>query len=60
MAWETGTALSYNNPKRKVHEDFGTMRGDYNISSNDILTTSYTIDDGNSTIPLADPYLAPP
>ncbi len=52
---ETGTALSYNNPKRKVREDFGTTRGDYNISSNDILTTSYTIDDGNSTIPLADP-----
>lgn len=52
---ETGTALSFNNPKRRVREDFGTVRGDYNISSNDILTTSYTIDDGNSTIPMPDP-----
>lgn len=52
---ETGAALSFNNPKRRVREDFGTVRGDYNISSNDILTASYTIDDGNSTIPQADP-----
>ena len=52
---ETGTALSYNNPKRKVREDFGTARGDYNLSGNDILTSSYTIDDGNSQVPLADP-----
>lgn len=52
---ETGTALSFNNPKRRVREDFGTVRGDYNIGSNDTLTSSYTIDDGNSTIPLADP-----
>ena len=52
---ETGSALSFNNPKRKVREDFGTARGDYNITSNDILTTSYTIDDGNSQVPNADP-----
>jgi hypothetical protein len=52
---ETGSALSFNNPKRKVHEDFGTLRGDYNISANDILTTNYTIDDGNSQVPAPDP-----
>ena len=27
----TGTALSYNNPKQSVHEDFGTGRADYFI-----------------------------
>src|SRR5208282_3156556 len=25
----TGTALSYNNPKQSIHEDFGTARADY-------------------------------
>ena len=52
---ETGSALAYNNPKRKVREDFGTLRNDYNISDNDILTSSYTIDDGNSQVPSGDP-----
>ncbi|MEO8099362.1 MAG: carboxypeptidase-like regulatory domain-containing protein [Acidobacteriota bacterium] len=52
---ETGSALSYNNPRRKVHEDFGTTRADYNIRDSDAFTASYTIDDGNSTVPLADP-----
>ncbi|MEP6961171.1 MAG: carboxypeptidase-like regulatory domain-containing protein [Acidobacteriota bacterium] len=52
---ETGSALSYNNPRRKVHEDFGTTRTDYNMGDNDAFTSSYTIDDGNSTIPLGDP-----
>ena len=52
---QTGNALSYNYPKRKVREDFGTLRGDYNIGRNDIFTSSYTIDHGNSTVPQADP-----
>ncbi len=52
---ETGTALSYNNPRRKVREDFGTARGDYNIGSNDSFTSSYTVDDGDGIIPAADP-----
>jgi hypothetical protein len=52
---ETGTALSFNNPRRKVREDFGTLRGDYNIGVDDTFTASYTIDDGDSTFPQADP-----
>lgn len=52
---ETGSALSFNNPKRKVREDFGTVRGDYNLRANDILTSSYTIDDGQSQVPAPDP-----
>ncbi|MEO5922601.1 MAG: carboxypeptidase-like regulatory domain-containing protein [Bryobacteraceae bacterium] len=52
---ETGTALSFNNPRRKIREDFGTARGDYNIGSNDTFNGSYTIDDGDGIIPAADP-----
>ncbi|MBV9508492.1 MAG: TonB-dependent receptor [Acidobacteriia bacterium] len=51
----TGTALSYNNPHQSIREDFGTVRGDYAISGADSLSAAYTIDDGNSIIPLADP-----
>jgi hypothetical protein len=51
----SGTALSYNNPKQSIHEDFGTVRGDYTIRDGDTLSASYTLDDGNSLIPLADP-----
>jgi hypothetical protein len=54
----SGTALSYNTPKQPVHEDFGTARSDYMIRDGDTLTTSYTIDDGHSQIPLADPLFA--
>lgn len=52
---ETGTALSFNNPRRKVREEFGTGRSDYNLSDRDTLTGSYTIDDGESVVPAADP-----
>jgi hypothetical protein len=51
----SGTALSYNNPRQSIREDFGTVRADYNISSSDSLSGAYTIDDGNSVIPQADP-----
>ena len=51
----SGTALSYNNPKQSIREDFGTLRTDYIFSNRDTLSASYTIDDGNSLIPLADP-----
>jgi hypothetical protein len=50
-----GTALAYNNPRQKVHEDFGTLRADYALSDHDSISGAYTIDDGNSIIPLADP-----
>lgn len=50
-----GTALSYNNPAQAIREDFGTIRTDYNIGDHDTLSGSYTIDDGNSLLPLSDP-----
>ena len=51
----SGTALSYNNPKESIREDFGTLRADYLLRVRDTLSAAYTIDDGNSLIPLADP-----
>src|SRR5438270_1488996 len=51
----SGTALSYNNPKQSIREDFGTVRADYTIRDRDSLSASYTVDDGSSLIPLADP-----
>jgi hypothetical protein len=54
----SGTALAYYNPKNTVHEDFGTMRADYNPRDRDRLSASYTMDDGHSIIPLTDPLFA--
>src|SRR5215471_3891453 len=51
----SGTALAYNNPKQAMREDFGTLRTDYKIRDRDSLSGSYTVDDGNSLLPLADP-----
>jgi hypothetical protein len=53
-----GDALSYNNPKQHIHEDFGTARADYVIGPRDSLSLAYTIDNGNSLIPQADPLFA--
>src|SRR5215475_14334574 len=44
----SGTAYSYNTPKQSINEDFGSLRGDYTPRSEDSLSTSYTIDDGNN------------
>jgi hypothetical protein len=54
----SGAALSYNHPFESIREDFGTTRADYTISGRDFLTAAYTIDDGNSLIPVADPLFA--
>lgn len=54
----TGIALSYNNPRQSIREDFGTARGDYVISDRDTLTAAYTIDDGTNLSPVADPLFA--
>ncbi len=51
----SGTALSYNHPGENITENFGTLRSDYIIGPHDSLSAAYTIDDGNSLIPLADP-----
>jgi hypothetical protein len=54
----TGTKLAYYNPKNTIHEDYGTLRGDYNLRDQDRLSAAYTIDNGNSVIPLGDPLFA--
>ncbi len=54
----SGTALSYNNPLEPIHENFGTARADYLMRNADTLSAAYTIDDGNSVIPQADPFFA--
>jgi hypothetical protein len=54
----SGTALAYYNPKNSIHEDFGTVRADYNLRDRDRLFMSYMNDTGNSVIPLADPLFA--
>ena len=51
----SGAALSYNNPRQTVREDFGTIRTDYVAGQRDTLSAAYTVDDGGSVIPLADP-----
>jgi len=51
----SGTALSFNNPRQSIREDFGTLRSDYTLRDRDSLSAAYTVDDGNSLIPLADP-----
>jgi hypothetical protein len=52
---QPGAALSNNNPKQSIHEDFGTARADYVLGARDSLSGGYTIDNGHSLIPLADP-----
>jgi carboxypeptidase family protein len=51
----SGIALAYNNPKQSIREDFGTVRTDYTPRDRDSFSAAYTIDDGNSLIPMADP-----
>ncbi|HEX5227802.1 MAG TPA: carboxypeptidase regulatory-like domain-containing protein [Bryobacteraceae bacterium] len=51
----SGVALSFNNPRQDIREDFGTVRSDYLISDRDTLSAIYTIDDGTSSNPQADP-----
>jgi hypothetical protein len=54
----SGTAKAFYNPNQHIQEDFGTLRVDYNLRKNDVLSSAYTIDDGTSLIPLADPLFA--
>jgi Carboxypeptidase regulatory-like domain/TonB-dependent Receptor Plug Domain len=51
----SGAALSYNNPRQTVREDFGTLRTDYIFSQRDTFSAAYTIDNGDSLIPQSDP-----
>ena len=51
----SGTAKGFYNPRQSIQENFGTLRSDYILSDHDTITGAYTIDDGNSIIPQADP-----
>jgi TonB-dependent Receptor Plug Domain. len=51
----SGTALSFNTPRQRIHEDFGTVRADYVPRDKDSFSFAYTIDDGDSLTPLSDP-----
>ena len=53
-----GVQLAYYNPKQTIQENFGTLRADYILNTRDTLSAAYTIDDGNSIIPLSDPLFA--
>jgi hypothetical protein len=55
VAGQPGAALSYNNPRQHIREDFGTVRSDYVESDKDTLSAAYTIDDGDNLMPMADP-----
>jgi Carboxypeptidase regulatory-like domain len=50
-----GIAVAFNHPKQHIHEDFGTVRFDDNLSSKDLLFAAYTIDDSSAITPSANP-----
>ncbi len=54
----TGAALAYYTPKNTIHEDYATLRADYNLRTQDRLSAVYTLDTGTSVIPLPDPLFA--
>jgi hypothetical protein len=54
----SGFAESYNTPKQSIREDFGTVRGDLNLSQRDTLSSIYTITNGAAVQPVADPLFA--
>ena len=54
----TGIAYAYYSPKTTLHEDYGTLRADYNSRKQDQLSAIYTLDTGSSLLPLPDPLFA--
>jgi hypothetical protein len=53
-----GVAVALSNPKQSIREDFGTARVDQIFSERDSFSGSYTIDDGFSVTPMANPFFA--
>jgi hypothetical protein len=52
----TGVATNFNSPLQRIREDLGTARFDYNISGNNTFTGAATVDDGDNTSPLTNPF----
>jgi hypothetical protein len=50
-----GSAFAYSSPPQTLREDFGTARVDRNFSSKDTASAVYTVDDGFSNTPTANP-----
>ena len=53
----TGQAYNYSNLPRPVNEDFGLLRGDYNLSMQDSFSTSFNADRGNRADPQTNPIM---
>ncbi|HTS36303.1 MAG TPA: carboxypeptidase regulatory-like domain-containing protein [Candidatus Solibacter sp.] len=54
-----GIAQVFSSPLQTIREEFGTLRLDHEISSQDALAAIYTVDDGNDvTATVLDPYSA--
>lgn len=52
-----GIAQAFSSPLQTIRDDFGTVRLDHNISSQDSLSAVYTIDDGDDfTETVLDPF----
>jgi hypothetical protein len=52
-----GIAQFFSSPLQTIREDFGTVRFDHTLSSQDSLSAVYTTDDGNDlTATVLDPY----
>jgi hypothetical protein len=51
----SGIAEAFSNPVQHVREDFGTLRFDQTISSNDSLAAVYTMDDSEAHSPTNNP-----
>jgi hypothetical protein len=51
----SGVAVAYSNPLQTVQEDFGNLRLDQNFSSKNMFSGIYTVDDGQSLTPGANP-----
>jgi hypothetical protein len=50
-----GIAISYNNPKQAIREDFGTTRIDRSFTERDSLSGVYTVDDSAALTPSVNP-----
>src|SRR6058998_466474 len=53
----TGQAYNYSNLPRPVNEDFGLLRGDYNLSMQDSFSISFNADRGNRADPQGNPIM---
>src|SRR5271154_5141464 len=51
----SGIAKAYSNPPQRIREDFGTVRLDQILSTNDTFAAVYTVDDGNANSPTSNP-----